>query len=268
MTQTLIEQRTAAGNAYLTLARVGGTLLAFTHGWRDSPEAWRWVIDSLQDRETNHPLEVIAVRRQAGHLRDLASAALLETYATQVVDAVNTAAPDVERVVLAGHSMGGAVTELAAAKLAGRVAGLVLVNPSPLAGCPLPPDVIETFESLSALSSADAADARTGFSFHATEELRARYRIATPEESIRSCLESFRAWHGGHPVGLAHSNITAPTLLVTSDDTFFSDAMLRAEVAPRFPSIEVTKIAGAGHDPHIETPDQLADTIAAFIGRL
>ena len=36
----LIEGRTASGTAYLTQGRAGGTVLAISHGWQDSPLAW------------------------------------------------------------------------------------------------------------------------------------------------------------------------------------------------------------------------------------
>lgn len=268
MTMNLIERRTASGNEYLTLDRVGGTLLAIAHGWRDSPQAWQWVIASLQGRETDRALDVIAVRRHAGRLDGLKAPALLEAYAAQMVDAVNAAAPAFERVVLVGQSMGGAVAELAAIELGDRVAGLVLVNPSPLAGSALPPDVVEMFEAVSAQGAAEAATARTGFAFRRSEDVKARYRIATPEEERRSCLESFYAWRDGHPAGLEPSRVTAPTLLVVTDDTFFPEAMLRADVATRFPNVGIAEIRGAGHDPHIEAPEQLAEAIGNFITRL
>lgn len=264
----LIERRTSSGNEYLTFARVGGTLLAIAHGWRDSPEAWQWTIASLEDHDTNGALDVLAVRRHAGHRDDLEAAALLEAYAAQMVDAIGAAAPQFEQVVLVGQSMGGAVAELAAAVLGDRVAGLVLVNPSPLAGYPLPADVAETFEALSAQGAAQAAAARSGFAFHASKDVKQRYRIATPEEERESCLESFRAWRDGHPAGQAQSRVTAPTLLLVSDDIFFPEAMLRAEVAPRFRNIAISKVNEAGHDPHIEAPEQLAEAIGSFIARL
>jgi pimeloyl-ACP methyl ester carboxylesterase len=196
----------------------------------------------------------------------LESPSLLEAYAAQVVDAIHAAAAKFERVVLVGQSMGGAVAELAAGALGDQVAGLILVNPAPLAGSALSPDVVEMFEALSAQRAVDAATARTGFAFRPNEEVAARYRIATPEEDRNACLESFRAWRDGHPAGRVPSRVAAPTLLVVSDDTFFPEAMLRADVATRFANIDIAQIRGAGHDPHIETPDLLAATIGNFIG--
>ena len=268
MTAALIEQRTESGNEYLTLARAGDTLIAIAHGWRDSPQAWQWVIASLQGHETGRAPDIVAVRRRAGNNGSLESPALLEAYAAQVVDAVNAAAPAFEHIVLVGQSMGGAVAELAAVALGDRVTGLVLVNPSPLAGTSLPHDIVGMFEAVSGQSAPEAAAVRTGFAFDATEEVKARYRIATPEEDARSCLESFRAWRDGHSAGLAPSRVTAPTLLVVSDDTFFPEAMLRADVATRFRDIAIAEIRGAGHDPHVETPERLADAIETFIARL
>jgi pimeloyl-ACP methyl ester carboxylesterase len=264
----LIAGRTAAGTAYLTQGPAGGTVLAIAHGWRDSPLAWQWVISALQARDTDERLQVVAVRRHAGDHGDAESAALLEAYAAQVVDAVNTAAPGRDRVVLVGQSMGGAVAELAAAKLGDRAAGLVLVVPSPLAGAALPPHVVETFEGLCLWHAAEVAAFRATLAVDRSEEVKVRYRIATPEESERSCRESFHAWWRGHPGGRGPSSVSAPTLLVTTDDTFFPKATLRADTATRFQDIEIAEIGGAGHDPHIEAPERLAEVLGNFIGRI
>ena len=78
MNVDLIEQRTPSGNAYLSLLGAGGTLLAIAHGWRDSPQAWQWVIASLQGRDDDRPLDVIAIRRRAGQFDGSKSPALLE----------------------------------------------------------------------------------------------------------------------------------------------------------------------------------------------
>jgi len=264
----LIDEETASGVGYLTLGRAKGTLLAITHGWRDSALAWQWVIKALDGAGANPAYPVVAVQRQAGDHAGLESAALLEAYAGQVVDAVMTAAAPLERVVLIGQSMGGAVAELAAVELGERVAGLAIVTPSPLAGSSLPVEVVELFEDLCAKGSEEAAAVRLAQAYRPSDEVRTRFKIATPEESARSCQESFYAWWGGHPAGRQLSRVKAPTMLVVTDDTFFPETMLRASVAPRFQDIEIAEMRGVGHNPHLEAPERLAEVISTFIDRL
>jgi hypothetical protein len=55
---------------------------------------------------------------------------------------------------------------------------------------------------------------------------------ATP---AKTALEALHAWTAGHRLGTKPSTDTAPTLLITSDDTFASRELVRDEFASRFP---------------------------------
>jgi pimeloyl-ACP methyl ester carboxylesterase len=85
---------------------------------------------------------------------------------------------------------------------------------------------------------------------------------ATPAETA---LEALRAWTAGHPLGTKPCTDTAPTLLITSDDTFASRELVRNEVASRFPHPETARVPGAGHWPHVEQPAAVARILTGFI---
>jgi len=85
---------------------------------------------------------------------------------------------------------------------------------------------------------------------------RRRWRISSAARRAASP----RGWAGGRP-----STVTVPTLLVTSDDQFFTEEMLRRRVAVRFKRIRIGAIHGAGHYPHLERPVELAGLIARFL---
>jgi pimeloyl-ACP methyl ester carboxylesterase len=70
---------------------------------------------------------------------------------------------------------------------------------------------------------------------------------------------------GWRVLGGGPSSVAVPTLLVTTDDQFFTEDMLRQQVAPRFKQIRVEAVHGAGHYPHLERPAELAGLIARFL---
>jgi pimeloyl-ACP methyl ester carboxylesterase len=89
-----------------------------------------------------------------------------------------------------------------------------------------------------------------------------RSTLATPPETA---LEALHAWTSGHPLGSRPSLVTAPTLLITTDDTFASRELVRDAVAARFPHPETAYVPGAGHWPHVEQPAAVADILTRFV---
>ncbi|WP_175831345.1 alpha/beta fold hydrolase [Burkholderia cepacia] len=257
---------TASGVQYLAETGTGERLLVFVHGWRDSALGWQWVIDNLV---VDSSWRIIAVDRHSVEGAGADSAALLEAYAAQVVDAVSEATRPDSQVVLIGQSMGAAVAELAAARLAGRLRGLVLLTPAPLAGSPMPPEVREAFElGARDLDRVNVGISRIDLAVNISADAQLRMILATPTESERSTLQTLDSWIGGHPAGQQPSLVTAPTLLVLTDDVAFPEAMLRREVAPRFDKLRVVAVQDAGHFPHLEQPEEVAKVIASFVSEL
>lgn len=254
---------TDAGVRYAT-AGGAGPLLVFTHGYRDSNAGWKWVAGPLVDAG----LRVLLVQRNwAPEATD--SPAALEAYAAQVVDAIASAeGPDAE-VILVGQSMGGAVAELAARSLGDAVRALILVNPAPLGGFPLPPEVLEQFVAGTAITDpAVGAETKLALTAYRSDELLDRLVESTPEESAESSLQSLMSWVDGHPSGAAPSDVTAPVAVVVTDDQFFSEQVLREFAVPRFADVRVLEVRQAGHFAHIEQPQELASRIRDFVGAL
>jgi esterase len=88
-----------------------------------------------------------------------------------------------------------------------------------------------------------------------------RSTLATPPETA---LEALHAWTSGHPLGSRPSIVTAPTLLITADDTFASRELVRDasppdSLTPRPPTCP------AGHWPHVEQPAAVAAILTRFV---
>jgi pimeloyl-ACP methyl ester carboxylesterase len=265
----LTQQFTPSGIQYVETGSGDEGLLVFTHGWRDSALGWQWVIGELARSGAGAGWRAVAVQRKEVSRRDEDTAGLLEDFASQVADAACHVARPQEPVVVVGQSMGGPVAELAARQLSGLVAGLVLVTPAPLAGWPLPADVLETFKAGGReLDRVTAALGRTGLAVNKSDAAKLRLIISTPPETERASLQSLAAWIGGHPLGDHPSPVTAPAVVVVTDDTFFPEEMLRTKVATRFASSRVAEVRDAGHFPHLEQPEELAHVISEFLADL
>jgi len=238
-----------------------GTVV-FAHGFRDSAQGWVPLGRELVRRRWR----VLAVQRKAAPARVTDSGELLEIYADQVLGVVDTATSAGERVVVAGQSMGGAVAELAAVRLGSRAQRLVLITPAPLGGTPPPSQVLSTFEAAAQISDPEAVGTgKLTLCVNTDADTKRRLIMSTPRENPEAIMQSLSSWVGGHEAGRRPSPVAVPTLLVTTDDQFFTEEMLRRQVAPRFEQIRVEAVHGAGHYPHLERPVELAGLIARFL---
>ena len=253
---------TGSGIEYLDFGDGPHGTVVFAHGFRDSAQGWVPVGREL----VTSGWRVLAVQRKAAPAWLADSGQLLEIYADQVLDVVEVAISAGERVVVAGQSMGGAVAELAALRLGSRVDRLVLITPAPLGGTPLPSQVRASFEAAAQIS--DPVMIGTGkltLCVNTDADTKRRLIMSTPAEKPEAILQSLSSWVGGHQAGRERSSVAVPTLLVTTDDQFFTEDMLRQQVAARFKQIRIEALHGAGHYPHLERPTELAGLITQFL---
>ena len=253
---------TGSGIEYLDFGDGPHGTVVFAHGFRDSAQGWVPVGREL----VTSGWRVLAVQRKAAPAWLADSEQLLEIYADQVLDVVEAAISAGERVVVAGHSMGGAVAELAALRLGSRVDRLVLITPAPLGGTPLPNEVLAMFEAAAQVSDPEAVGTgKLTLCVNTDADTKRRLIMSTPAEKPEAILQSLSSWVAGHQAGRGQSSVAVPTLLVTTDDTFFTADMLRRQVAQRFKQIRVEAVHGAGHYPHLERPVELAGLITQFL---
>jgi len=253
---------TGSGIEYLDFGDGPHGTVVFAHGFRDSAQGWVPVGREL----VTSGWRVLAVQRKAAPAWLTDSGQLLEIYADQVLDVLEVAISAGERVVVAGQSMGGAVAELAALRLGSRVDRLVLITPAPLGGTPLPNEVLAMFKAAAQVSDPEAVGTgKLTLCVNTDADTKRRLIMSTPAEKPEAILQSLSSWVAGHQAGRGQSSVAVPTLLVTTDDTFFTADMLRRQVAQRFKQIRVEAVHGAGHYPHLERPVELAGLITQFL---
>lgn len=190
---------------------------------------------------------------------DRVAAATLDTLARSVLEH----APGQNRFDLIGHSMGGQVAALVAALAPARVRSLVLVNPVPLSGLPLPPDVAAAFRTSGGRRDAQGAilDQACLALPPAAKDALLDDAATVPPAWIARGLDLFVA--GGDVTRLAA--IATPTLVVATGDPFLPPAFLEQAVVSRIAGARLATLHGAGHYPQVEQPDALAALVNTFL---
>ncbi|BBG01831.1 MULTISPECIES: alpha/beta fold hydrolase [Pseudonocardia] len=170
--------------------------------------------------------------------------------ATGVVPALCSAL-GLHRPIPVGHSDGGTIALLAAARL--DVSGVVVLAPHVL---------VEDF----ALTEIRAA--RTAFEDGDLRDRMARHHD-DPDAAFRGwndmwLAEEFRAWDVRDEL----SAITAPVLGIQGDDDPYGSIVHVRSVAERAAGPVTVAELPCGHSPHLELPDEAAAAITGFLADL
>jgi pimeloyl-ACP methyl ester carboxylesterase len=238
--------------------RLGRTLLC-VHGSGNNGHSFMPLLERL-----GHAHSVIAVslpaHARSGGLESLGSIEAMAAHTAGVIESLG-----LQRPVVMGHSMGGAVALELALERPQAVGGLVIVGS--LAKFPPLPD--EVFQPLR-----DVVEGRVRRSFP-----RDAYSPSTPDEVVhRGWMEdaktdprvmlgdllSIRGWAADERLG----EIAAPTLVIWGEDEFppMKDgglALCRGIGGAR--SLTVPE---AGHMVHFEQPDLVAEAVRSFLEEL
>jgi esterase len=233
------------------------TKIVLVHGFLDDRTAWDDVRSLLGE-----DFEAVALDLpgSGAHLNDEGPFTLHRLAESVIAEIDRSDNP----VVLVGQSMGAQLSELAAAARPGRVAGLVLLTPVPLAGVHLAGDAANSFRSLG--GDADAQrQGRLGVSVSLTP--RALETLLASGIAVRPAVvaEVFDAWNNGDTAGATSSAYAGPTLIVRGvGDPFVTEEVIDAGVLPRFANARLVGIADAGHFPHLEKPEEVTRIVGDF----
>ena len=239
----------------------------FIPGYQDTAALWDEVIDRLPTpgwyaRAVNlrHVDDASPPRRGA----------ILDGYRDQVLDVLHGIDPTAQSpVVVVGQSMGAQVAELVAAARPNIAVGLALITPVPLAGYPLTPEQAAHFgHAAHDRTVASAAANRRALLVNDSPRVMRALVSATLATPPVTAVQQLDAWTAGHPLGDQPSTVSAPVLLIDSDDTFSTVELIRDVVAPRFADAHTAHVAGAGHWPHVEQPVAVTQILTRFLTSL
>ncbi|MCY1073018.1 alpha/beta fold hydrolase [Archangium lansingense] len=231
------------------------------HGWMVSGAVFGEFVEKL---DTTGLRLVIPDLRGSGGSGAPASGYTLEQHARDVLAVADHAG--LKRFTVVGHSMGGQVAQWVAAQEPSRVEGLVLLNTVPAGGLPLPPDAAGLFRT-----SANDREKQKIILGLACKQLSAEAleRLLKDAGTVaKGSIEgNFDAWTGGgFEAKLA--SITAPTLVVATDDAFLPPAFLREKVVNAIKNARLAYLPGPGHYPQVERPAETAALLTSFLAGL
>jgi pimeloyl-ACP methyl ester carboxylesterase len=231
------------------------------HGWMVSGAVFDEMVEKL---DLTGLRLVIPDLRGTGKSGMATSGYTLEQHARDVLTVAKHAG--LERFTVVGHSMGGQLAQWVAAQEPSRVEGLVLINTVPAAGMQLPPDAAGLFRT----SGGDREKQKIILGL-ACKQLSAESLERLLKDSVtvsKAAVESgFDAWTGGgFEAKLA--SITAPTLVVATDDPFLPPAFLREKVVNLIKGARLTYLPGPGHYPAVERPLETAALLTSFLAGL
>ena len=238
--------------------------LVFVHYWGGSADTWTGVINNLHPG----PATVRFDQRGWGTSKALPGPYGLDQLADDLLRVTGMCVPG--PFVLVGHSMGGKVGQLAAARCPQGLAGLFLVAPAPA----YPPAIV-TEEYRQGLSHAYDSPESVG---HALEHvltataLPAPVRASVIRDSLTAGAEARREWplHGtARDITPEAREIEVPTaVLVGEKDRVEPPHVLRDHLLPHVPHATLTVVPGAGHLLPLEAPGAVASALNSFVTAL
>lgn len=182
----------------------------------------------------------------------------IDAYAQDVVKLLDALA--IDRAIIVGHSMGGAVAQQIALDWPERAAGLVLLG----TGSKLPVD--PTLPERVVAEPDAALDWLVEWAWHpsAAPEMKTQGRqmfAAAPRAVVRDDYRACQAFDARDRL----AEIAAPTLVIGAEDDCMVPLKFSRTLAERIPGARLVTIAGAGHMFPLEQPKQVAAAITSWL---
>lgn len=204
------------------------------------------------------------------------------TYAEMAQDVVDfIAAENLDRPVVAGHSMGGKIAMTVALSHGDRLGGLVIIDIAPVAYGVRFDNFVEAMQGLDLSAVARRADADGLLAVHVPDPgIRAfllhnlvaqdgGYRWRINLDAIAANNQALAGFGAGFGAGFeAGSAYDGPALVLCGADSDYVLPEHELEIRRLFPQAAIDRIAGAGHWLHADQPGQLMDRLEGFLEAL
>lgn len=234
---------------------LGRGALLLLHGAGGNQGVFDGVFDSIGDRHGTVAFDQPGHGR-SGSLDSLGNIKAMSKFTRELVGALG-----LEKPVLVGHSMGGAIAMHYALSHPDDLKALVIsASATRFAGI----DATIDATRLVAEGKARRQFVREMYAPDAKPEIMRRGFMEDIKTDPRAQLGDFiacREWGGDHSV----ESIAVPTLVLRGEHEYEAIASECEELARRIPGAQLVVIPGAGHKLPIEQPEALAEAVAAFL---
>ena len=169
------------------------------------------------------------------------------------------------RVVVVGHSMGGRIAMAVAARRPGRVAGLVLVAPSP----PTPEPMTDDGRASLAAARDDRFAAERLVALITGDGLSPAQVASAVDDVLAADPAAWRAWidvGSKQDLTAIVAGVTCPVVMLSGDrDAAIPSDVVEREVVGRLPQATFVRVPGAGHLLPLEAPDVVVAAIRQML---
>ena len=253
---------TSGAAIHVTESGVAEPALVFLHYWGGSSRTWQGVVDRLGETRRMVALD----QRGWGNSVVTDGRYDLATMADDVEAVAHSLG--LRRYALVGHSMGGKVAQIVAARRPTGLLGLVLIAPAP----PTPMPVTEEQRVAMLGSYGSREGALQALSVLAGSPLSPKMRERVIEDTLRGVAGAKRAWTESgmiNDVSAGFDAVTVPVTVVIGDrDLVEHEAALREIFARLLPHTTFRVLNGVGHLSPLEAPDAVAEACRTFLDRL
>lgn len=249
--------------------------LLLIHGMWSRPRVW----DALRERleASGHATHAPALPH---HDVDPAAAPAPELTTAGIDDYADVLVAEAQKLpapVIVGHSMGGLLAQLVAARV--RPRGLVLLSPGPTAAANVP--TLSALRTLSRIVATpywwrkptrlDAGHARWGILNEVSAEVAEREIAAMVWDSGRALFQMALPWlDSTKATRVDYSTLTMPSLVMVGDRDRITPPVVSRITARRLRGrVDFRDIAGAGHWLfHEPVVDRVFSEVERFLGTL
>lgn len=221
------------------------------------PQSWRHAV-STSARHTLSAFPVYALDLPGHGYSDLPGQNSINGYAQSVIDFINSL--ELKKVMLVGHSMGGAIAQAVGVRQPSNLAGLVLIGTG--ASLPVNPVILNGLQT----DFPGTVQMIMKFAWHKASDPAPKQRITnqwlrTSPEIIYNDYIACNQFDVSHQL----NQIQAPTLVVGSRDDKMTPLNYSQFLAQHIPQARLSVIEKAGHYLMIENT---ADVTAAILNFL
>jgi len=245
---------TRMGNIHYIQHGNGSTPIVLIHGNFASARFFEPLLEQLPDQYTAYALDL----PNFGYSDPMNGEVEIDKYAEAVEQFVNTL--NLKKFILLGHSLGGAVAMSYSIKHSEKLEKLVLVDPSPINGLPMPEEAIKLVK----IYQNNPQAIKKALMFNAPTYDNERFFEKITSDALRMAPHAFE----GNARALTKynytneaKNVTLPVVVVYGD----KDVLLTLEqmklTAQAFPNGKLVVLKDIGHSPVVETPQEIVKII-------